>query len=267
MNHIWSNKNYKSKCQFLIDTDIYEYDITKANISILIDSGAISLDLYNYLYNAPKSERTIVVGKMQGKDSNITQILNIGIENARRIFIESNNIDPNSIISIRNDAIMYVGHQASTLKISDHTSFRMSGNYSSFYNIGFVDYLYKFDIVTQYENMDIKGLGKESIKLHNEYMIDFLKELFYTAQIDGIEQAISMLQKFHSAYINLDLDIGYYRELNSMSKFKLNGMSMVSILYSDMLTNWDKRYVDISFNESILRYLNRIYSMIYFKKI
>lgn len=265
-NTLWEKVNYKSKCTFLIDKEIYEYDISKANISVLYENGVIDTNMYNYLYNAPKNTRSVIVGKLQGRDRKVTEVLKQGIANARRIFLESNHIDDSNIIAIRNDAITYVGRVANVVDTSPYVHFRQSGKYTSFYRINYIDFLYNFDIVTQYENLDVKGLGDNATHLHMNYMLEFLSELFYSAQIEGVKNALILLQMFRDNYINMKLDIGYYRELNPGSHYKFLNMSQVSYLYTDFLTNYDKKYIDISFNEAILREFIKIYSFVLFGK-
>lgn len=265
MNNLWSKPNYRSPCQFIIDKDIYEYDIRKANINVLIEAGIITQEQYDYLYNAPKNIRSITIGKLQGANPNVTKALKEGIANARKSFMELNNINDQDIIAIRNDAITYVGREPTHLQMTDHIAFRESGRYTSFYRINTIDLLYYFNIVDQAESMDVKGLG-DAVDLHRPYMLDFLCELFYTAQIEGVQKAIYLLQSFHNDYINMKLDIGYYRELNTTSYFKLKDMSSVSPIYADTLTEYDKRYLDIGYNEFVLRFLNKIYASIYFGK-
>ena len=87
---IWDKVLYRANIQYLIDTPIYEYDLSKANINVLRDKNAISEDLYQYLYQAPKLERNIMMGKMRAKNPHLTEILKEGIEEARKFFITKN---------------------------------------------------------------------------------------------------------------------------------------------------------------------------------
>ena len=266
---LWQKANYRSDIQFLIDTNIYEYDISKANISVLRDANVLSEEEYQYYYQAPKNIREIAIGKLQGRNPEVTSILKNGITNARRIFQESNNIKDSEILAIRNDSMTIIGRPAEYLNATDRVAFRMSGFYTSFYKINYQDYFYMYDVVNQTEDLAIKGLGDKGIELHKYYMLEFLLELFYSAQIEGVKTAIMLLQMFYNNYISRLLDINYYRELNPQSMFKLlfsdqhKRLSMRDI-YTDTLIDRDKRYVDIGYNESILRYLNSIYASIYF---
>ena len=256
---LWQKANYRSDIQFLIDTNIYEYDISKANISVLRDANILSEEEYQYYYQAPKNIREIAIGKLQGRNPEVTSILKNGITNARRIFQESNGIKDSEILAIRNDSMTIIGRPAEFLNATDRVVFRLAGFYTSFYKINNQDYFYMYDVVNQTEDLAIKGLGDKGIELHKYYMLEFLLELFYSAQIEGVRTAITLLQMFYSNYINRLLDANYYRELNPQSMFKLlfsdqhKRLSMRDI-YTDTLIDRDKRYVDIGYYESILRY-------------
>lgn len=263
---LWEKTNYYSPIEFLIDMPIHEYDITKANISILRDMNVLTEEQYQYYLTAPRMERQIAIGKMLGRKG-ISDILAQGVSNAKRIFMERNNIQDNEIIAIRNDAIMVISDRHMILDVSDRVKFRLSAIYRSFYKLFRSYYFYyNFDLVTKTEVLDIKGLDDVAIELHRHYMLEFLNELFYTAQIEGVESAIKLLSVVYNDYINMKLDVNYYRELNSASRFRLKPeFSMCKAVYMDFATEWDKRYIDIQFNEKLLRELNRMLASIYFR--
>ena len=121
---IWDKVLYRANIQYLIDTPIYEYDLSKANINVLRDKNAISEDLYQYLYQAPKLERNIMMGKMRAKNPHLTEILKEGIEEARKFFITKNEFLDSDILSIRNDAITTIGREAKIQAVSERVVFR-----------------------------------------------------------------------------------------------------------------------------------------------
>lgn len=264
---LWAKVNYRSPMQFIIDIPIREYDISKANISVLRDANAISESEYNYLYNCPKEKRNTLVGLMISRNTKIEQVRKTGIESARKTFMEINNLDDKDILAIRNDSLMVLSDRPMILDITERVKFRLEGSYRSFYHLGFVDYYYDFNPITNTEILDIKGLGEEGIALHEKYMLDFLKELFYTAQIEGIPSAISLLSNFYNNYIRRRLDVGYYRELNSRSNYKLNinSIAFAGGIELDKATRFDLRDIDINYNLNILLTLNKIFSSVYFK--
>lgn len=264
---LWQKSTFISKYEYLIDSIIREYDISKANISVLRDANVLSEEQYQYYMNAPRMVRQVDIGKLQGSNPEITRILKDGIKEARRIFMESNNLDDRDILYIRNDAIAVIGFRPiNYLKISEHVSFRQSAQYSSFYRYNFISFLYYYDPVSRTENLDIKGLGDEAVELHRKFILDFLCELFYRIQTEGITEGIKLLRGFYDEYVNKRLSIGYYRELNPSSNFKLDGdFSLVSNLYLYHAAEYDRKHVDISCNEEVLRHFMKILSTVYFK--
>ena len=264
---LWKKINYASKIEYIVDSTIREFDISKANISILRDANCISEDEYQYFLHCPRMERQIAIGKLQGSNPELTNVIKSGIINAKRIFMESNSIDDSEVLYIRNDAIAIISAKAiKRLSITDRVSFRESARYSSFYKFNAISLLYNYDPVTNSESLDVKGLGESGTEAHKNYMLEFLCELFYCAQMEGIQQAIMLLQTVHKNYLNRELSIEYYRELNPGSKYKLDSsMSMYSSLYMDHATEYHKRFLDISYNDALLRHFNRIFASIYFK--
>ena len=273
--NIWDEANYRTKIDFILDRNIREYDISKANISVLRDANILSEEEYQYLYQAPKLERATYVGKMQGRDSHVAEVLKEGIRHAREIFIKSNKIEPHEILFIRNDAITVLNKEARNLKITDRVSFRLDGAYTSFYSTKIdyntLDFLYFYDRFSREEVLNIKGLGEKGAILHADYMMDFLKELFYTAQIQGVEAATKLLSAFLVRYTNRSLPVGFYREFmpggDHAHKFRLiKQFSMVDSLFADDMLDSDKKFIDISYNHKLLLAFSRIFLTLQFAK-
>lgn len=264
---VWKKVSYKAPIQYVIDFPIREYDLSKANISVLRDANAITEDLYQYLYSCPKDERNIIIGKMIGKNPEIEAIRKSGIENARRVFMEINNLEDDQILAIRNDAMVVLSDVPMRLDITDRVKFRQEGSYRSFYRFNMVEMYYDFDPINKIEILDIKGLGDHAIPLHAEYMLDFLKEIFYCAQLEGVDMALDILSNFYKKYIGLELDIGYYRELIPSSRYRLNrSFTTYQSIETEIATNRDKQYLDISYNANVLTTLNKMLATSYFLK-
>ena len=164
---LWQKSHYASKVEYIVDSTIREFDISKANISILRDANVLSENDYQYYLQCSRMERQIAIGKLQGSDPKISEILKSGITNARKIFMDSNSIDDSEVLYIRNDAIAIVGQRViRNLTISEHVSFRQSAQYTSFYKFKAIDFLYFYDPVTNTEVLDVKGLGETGVELH-----------------------------------------------------------------------------------------------------
>ena len=248
---------------FLINSVIIEYDLSKANINILLYYKAISEDLYCELYNADRMTRQITIGNMM-KDPNISQIISNGFVEARRLFFDANSIQDQDVLGIKKDAI-YLLRKANFTKF-DNLEFKEKNFYTSFYNIRSQrkEMYYCKDPITGEEKLDIKGINDDSLIYHKDYFMEFLLVLFETAQVD-ICAAIDILNTFTGKYLSRQLDLGYYRNFDSESAYTLHS-NMSSIFgYKAMnLVTQDLGVLDINYNATILRELFKIYSKQYF---
>ena len=259
---------YSAPIDCLIDTQIREYDITKANISILTEKGFLSNEQYQKLLLSNKLDREIYVGKLIGSNPEASKALSDGVLESKSLFFDYNQISDNDVLEIDNDAVYLIGNRPVQIQqVTPYVYFRLSSTYTSFYTVRRIRYYYYANRISQIENLDIKGIGDTAIELHKQYMIDFLKELFYVAQFEGIPQAISLLSGFYQNYCSRSLDIGYYRNLNSQSMFSfVNGFSE----YGKFFTNIGndpriKKLLDISYNEFVLLEFNKLLSSKYFR--
>ena len=117
------------------------------------------------------------------------------------------------------------------------------------------------------EYLDIKGISEYAQSLHENYFTDFLKCLFNSAQCDSMSEIISLLKDFYSDYINLKLDLGYYREFNAASKFLIKPFpGSFRVFTAEHFDPKNIDYIDIKFNEALLRDLYKIYFSIYDSK-
>jgi hypothetical protein len=252
---LWDKFRYRSKTECIIDYPIREYDIRKANISVLFDAGVISKDQYEYLYNADRMVRQVFVGKLEGENPNVARTLSNGILQAKKKFFELNGIESNEVLEIDNDAVFIIGNRPIKYQsVSDHVYFKESSLNNSFYRVGGIEFFYYYNIMEGVERLNPKGLGDSAACLHERYMLDFLKELFCRAHTEGVQSALNLLTRFHDAYINLSLDIGYYRELNSQAMFRIKRYeNYIPFMSTCVDTPIDKKYMDISYNEFVLR--------------
>ena len=267
ISSLWNNFKYTAPIDCLIDKSIRVYDIRKANISVLTELGVLTIDQYNELYNAEKINREIFIGKLQGSNPEISKILSNGILEAKRLFFEANQIEDKDILEINNDAVYIIGDKPIKVQqVTPFIYFNLAEQYSSFYSVKKIRYFYYGNIITRQEYLVAKGIGSSSY-LHERFMLDFLKELFYIAQFEGIPDAIRLLSSFYNRYVNKELDIGYYRTLNSESLLMYVNFDSYARYATD--NEYDprmKRLIDISYNEKILREFNKLLSNKYFER-
>lgn len=256
------SQNYNSSYDLILNSFIYEYDISKANINALYSRGVISKAEYDNLYNADKFIREKTVGLMIRKDPNIYKEIQAGIMDAKYQLITQNNIDLEDIVCIKNDAVFVKNAKLDYTKFG-LMEFKLKNTYTMFIKINRYEFYYYFNSYNQDELLDVKGISDSKLDLHRQYFMDFLLALFNTLQLEGIIPAVNMLKNFSIAYINRQLDIGYYRKFNSESNFDLlyEGKLWSSITVSDV------NMIDIRYNYEILRDLYGLLLTYYFKKV
>ena len=259
MQTLWNKFRHKAPIRCLIDTQIREYDITKANISVFRDLNLIDESMYQELLHSEKLAREITIGNLIANNPQLSSALSEGIKQAKKKFFELNEIQDEEILEIDNDAVFIIGgrtirHQ----QISPRIFFRLDQAYTSFYEVCNIRYYYFLDRIQKIEILTPKGLGSKGTDLHSRYMLDFLKELFYTAQIDGVMAAIQLLSEFYKNYVSGKLDIEYYRELNSQSHFAIRPFDESYSYSTDSITYNLRKYLNTNFNEIVLREFNRL---------
>lgn len=236
---------------------IVEYDIKSANITMLKVSNVISEETYQYLQSLPKMSREIEIGLLIRSNPNIFKAISSGIEKYKLKFAEANNIDENRIVRVANDAIYLNTPVDLKYTIFDNiVEFKKKSIYDVAIKINNVIIFSAF----QGENMDIdvKGIGNNS-QLHQNYMISVIGSVIHMIERSDISEAFKYISEFSVHYLNRELDIGYYREFNAESKFKI----INSPFY---ISNCDECYIDkidINYNYAIIRVLWSIVTQIY----
>lgn len=264
-SNLYQNINYSAKVDYLISVYIREYDISKANINILLKYKAISLEDYNYYYSLDRDSRQKQIGLLQLSNPIIKDTLKNGIIEAKKYFFEANDIQDYEILAIKNDAIFLINKIAQYTQF-DNILFNCKNVYTSFYRLSNKEYYYLYDPINKIENLDIKGIKKDALFYHKQYFLDFILTIFETAQTSQIDDVISILKNFYIQYINKSLDIRYYRRFDAESVFELPNISKYTTFKAASLSQKYLDNVDISYNLNILTQLIKIYSGIYFQK-
>ena len=238
----WLNKNI----EFLFGASITEYDIKSAGLSIIKKYKLLPRDQIDELDKMDKSARNVKIGLMQRDNKELTKNLLIGFENARKDFININNLDAGNILSIKKDAIFVYNKTCNELCF-DEIWFSEKNKYSTFLLFGSLEfYLYPKNNICH-----IKGLGQgnsldELMENHKDYIIDFIMTFSRMRErLTDKKQMIYWLSKFIMQYRNRELPSGYYRELNRGNKYRIledeetlvnniDDVSKVNILYNYM---------------------------------
>lgn len=276
-NHFLKQVNYRSDLGFIFSKYIREYDIQKANISILYSYGAIDKNTYNRLYNAPRELRQIEIGLMLRNNPDLYDILSNGIQDAKKTLFEHNDLNESDILSIKNDAVFVIGKSLSETEFglikfvnkNTYTSYMLLGGIEIYYKKVSSAHLYQIDDVS---TVEVKGIGDSNLELHRPFLLDFIIFIFECIEHGEYEHAVSSVKDFYQDYIELKLHIGYYREFNAQSLYRLNYKSSVSNkLYNTqqymvgMLNDIPehKQYLNIVHNLNILRELSSYVNFTY----
>lgn len=182
---------------------------------MLIAAKAISPETIEKLEAMPKKERNIKIGLMIRKDKELGKIINENLVEYRRRFMERNGIPDSNVLSIKKDAIFLINQPVKSTRF-DNVEFVLKNRYSSFYNLNGVEFYYSP------EYTHVKGLGKEVPKIHRKYMMKFLRKVFKQAETaPDLTIMCNTIRTFSDKYRKRELDLEYYREMNSTSMFKL----------------------------------------------
>ncbi len=112
---------------------------------------------------------TIELGKLQRDNGESNKALTSSFEKARQMFIEQNDLSDNDVISIKKDALI-IKKRCDIQQFGTYINFRPKHTYSSFIQLE-----NKLEFYYDTETLDVKGISDEKLKLHEDYMIKFIK--------------------------------------------------------------------------------------------
>lgn len=235
---LWKKHNYLDKTiPYIISKDIIEYDIKSAGFNLVKKYKLLDDKKIDTLEKSDKKKRQILIGLYERNDKDFKHTLNDAFVDARRLFFEANELCSNDVLSIKKDAIITTKH--CTELIFDNVEFVEKHKYTSYY------YINKLEFYVGPTTLDIKGISDDKLIYHRDYMIDFLFKIFKMIETHSDDIVIKNIKEFSYHYKNRTLDIGYYRELNKDSLFKLNYEllnTMVGMVELDSVDDVDIQY-------------------------
>lgn len=231
---------------FLFNTDIIEYDMKEAGLSLIKEFKLLDNKLIERISKEDKKIRNILIGNIQKDNKELVKELKEAFIYARKLFFEANNIDNNDIISIKKDAI-FVSKICKIQKFGDNINFRPKNFYTSYINLG-----KKLELYYNIEKLDVKGLSDTNYNKHKDYIINFLKIFISIIESGDIVKSIKYLRNFIDEYKWKKLDIGYYRSFDNKSIYK----KIDNDMEFDRCFNIDE--LDITYNFYILLKLYKV---------
>lgn len=196
---------------YLFDEEIIEYDMKDAGFNLIKQFNLLPPDKIRELEQLDKGmKRHVIIGKMQGQDKEFSKSLADKFAHMRRLFIQFNGLNDNTILSVKKDAIYTIG-KCDRLVFGDikFVEKNMYTSYIRFPNIHNMELYYNGSI-------DVKGMGDSAVNRHRLYMMEFLKRVF-----NYMETKNSRIKRFMIDFIDRyksgELDEVYYLEFNNLS--------------------------------------------------
>lgn len=225
MEELYKRSIYLNRdIDYLFNSEIIEYDIQEAGFNIIKYFKLLSESEIESLNKLTKKNRHIKIGLIQKKDKEFAKVLNNAFAEARKLFLYSNNLTESNIVSIKKDAI-FVFDKRCKVKEFGNIKFRIKNNYFAYMNLSNNEFYINKDIV------DVKGISDECVNKHRDYMIDFIQIFAKLLSFSDRESAVKFLISFITYYKNRELELGYYRELNKRSMYRVIDLSLKDKYY------------------------------------
>ena len=206
----WLNPNI----EYLFNYSIIEYDMSDAGFSLIKQFNLLPPDKIRELERIPKGlTRHIEVGKLQRDDKEFSRRLNDKFAEVRQIFIQSNELTDNDIISVKKDAI-FTTKQCRRVRFGK-VNFIEKNHYTSYIRFPSINNL---EIYYADNELDVKGMSDIAVNTHRLYLIQFLRKVFN--MIEAKDPHIKRyVMRFISDYKfnNLKSET-YYLEFNNKSR-------------------------------------------------
>ena len=247
MSELYKRDTYKNQnISYIFNQPIIEYDMKDAGFSIAKKYGLITEKEIKKLSSVDKKTRRVLLGTIERDRKDVKFGVSAGFIQSRKLFFEKNDISDEDVLSIKKDALFIVGYVEHE-KIDNFINFRKKNVYSSFIRLGKLEIFYNSD------KIDVKGIGDDTLKLHEGYMSDFIKTFFKKMESSDRTSTLNFLRIFMDKYRLGQLDIEYYREFNSGSKYRYIDGVLTDIDYLE-----DFGMIDISCNYKIITDLVKI---------
>lgn len=205
----WMNPNI----EYLFNEEIIEHDMRDAGFSLVKQYKLLPPETIHELDALGKGDaRHIEIGKLQGKDRAFSKALTDKFAEIREVFIRTNGLTDDRIVSVKKDAIYTIG-EVKRLRFGG-IQFAQKNTYSSYIRFPNIQNL---EIYYSDNKIDIKGMSDVSVNRHRLYMFQFLQEMINLIERKDRSVKRKMI-RFIDQYKLHQLDEGYYLEFNNMSR-------------------------------------------------
>lgn len=235
----WTNK----KIEYIKNVNITEYDLQDGGLSVIKEYKLLNDKYINQLVTMEKEKRNIVIGKLQAKLRNLSSNMVLGFGKARQLFVDTNNILDDDILSIKKDAMFIINRHHIITKISENLNFRIKNAYSSYINLNRKEFFWSSIL----RELIVKGLSDEVKELQKDFLLKNIGQFLNQSEKIQKEQLYENLKKYRSDYLNRKLPIETYRNLDT-------GLYTIDDFEINTADNEYIEMVDISYN--FINYIN-----------
>lgn len=229
------NENYV----YLKNVVITEWDIRSAGFSVLRYRKLLPEDELQRLEKLDKHTRTVKEGLLQKENPKIAEEIVNTLSKVRQAFVLLNHIPAESILTIKKDAIFLINQQPQSNIIKDIFEFRKKGIYTSYIQLpGKKEFYYN----AREDKLDVKGISKDSVKHQENFLLKDIKGFLRSGEKVSSDVLFSLLKSYRSKYLNRQLPVETYRELDSglfrMGKYTMDNIDESSLPYIDITQNY-----------------------------
>lgn len=216
---IWIN----DKIPYMFHNNILEYDMNAASLSLADRYKLLPQNTIDMLKRLPKKDRVIKTGYIRRDNKDFSVTVDRKLREVRQQFIEENEIDDDSLLSVHSDAIIFASRREIKDNI-DGIQFKRSGQSVGYINYNRVEIFYDGTCITY------KGIPDEMIKQHTMGMTRYLNKVF--RYVDDYDVKImDYLAKFQKNYIQDQYPEFFYHPFCKLGgKYKVTNLEFLAFI-------------------------------------
>lgn len=250
-NLLYKESTYLNKAILSTTSGIREYDMVDAGFSIIKEYKLLPPDKIEELSMLPKKDKNIAIGKINGKNKELSLKFHASFKLMIQKFFEINKIEEDHVLSVKRDAVFLKSKIARHTKLTKHIHFKLKHKFTSYINLNGIECYYDSDK----DVLTVKNIGGNVFKFNNGILL-IIKEYMLIKEKIGKRKNSSVyvkLMTLRDDYVNRRLGNEYYREFNRDAVYRLN-----TFTYSmEDIDGFDLNEVDIAYN-----YMNVIVPLI-----
>lgn len=234
--------NYQNEIKYLRKSKIQEYDIRNGGYSITISENLIDdKDVLEELEVADRHQKHIILGNYAKEHKEYTKALHEGFRKYVTAFVTLNGLDLENVLTINKDSVTLFDIPKTIERTKfKKAEFTLRGTWSSYLRLGkLVFYINKDEHL-------IKGTSIE--KIEGTLLEEVLTILRMREELTPLD-ASKYLKELRQAYVNLELEDSYYRELSALGSYSMKDARLGGdIVRSRYVLDDDPSSLDITYN-------------------